>query len=551
VVFETYDSTLVANDDNSAQDIFVWNATGSAIRLVSGREPLLNAATANGLSQINSLSAVDDTGRFVVFTSIAENLVTNDHNQNQDVFLRDLETGATHLVSVNASGTGSGNLGSTLPVLSANGQVVAFVSAANNLTPADTNNAQDVFVRDLASALTQVVIIPETNLVSATTDSLAISAEGRYVAFTRGRNVFLWNKQTSSASRLSQLSASGPIIFSADSRYFVFSESLVGPPSLQYYDISGATNTAVGTNTTFTTLHTAPAISSDGRYVAFRQLNIPAATSTALYVRDMVANTNIWANPDHTGSGAALPGLSNGDGPLVLSAEGRYLAFSSQATNLVESDLNNARDIFVRDLQVGRTILVSVNRAGSGPASGDSDQPYISADGRYVTFRSVATDLVAEETHGEPNLYVRDLVMGTTRLLSAARSGSAGGNSRSSMAVISANSRVVVFESFASDLAAGDFNNQQDVFYTQLGSGTGSEAGPRLQLQPFTVTGRPTLSWPVTEGMSYQVQYKNTVGDPAWLDLTGAASLGNQTATAIDNAPDLGNQRFYRVRTNP
>ena len=121
-------------------------------------------------------------------------------------------------------------------------------------------------------------------------------------------------------------------------------------------------------------------------------------------------------------------------------------------------------DIFVRDLQSGTTTLVSVNQAGTASGNGFSENPLISADGRFVAFVSEASDLVASDTNGQPDVFVRDLQAGTTALVSVNQAGTASGNGRSEVPVISADGRFVAFVSRASDLVADDNNDRRDVF---------------------------------------------------------------------------------------
>src|SRR5437016_1857191 len=128
---------------------------------------------------------VSADGRFVIFVSSADNLVTNDSNGAFDVFVRDRQLGKTVLVSVNASGTGSGNGASQAPTISSNGQFVVFESAANDLVPNDTNNAADVFLRDLAAGITTLISVSTNGASSGNLESGApiITPDGRFVLF--------------------------------------------------------------------------------------------------------------------------------------------------------------------------------------------------------------------------------------------------------------------------------------------------------------------------------------------------------------------------------
>jgi hypothetical protein len=156
--------------------------------------------------------------------------------------------------------------------------------------------------------------------------------------------------------------------------------------------------------------------------------------------------------------------------PPAISADGRFVAFSSTASDLVvANDTNGTADVFVRDLQLGTTTLVSVNRFGTGSGNSFSAGNLISADGRFVSFQSDASDLVTANVTNVPNVFVRDLQLGMTTLVSINRSGTGSGNGSSSgldagFFTISSDGRFVAFGSLATDLVANDTNGTNDVF---------------------------------------------------------------------------------------
>ena len=332
----------------------------------------------------SSSQAISADGRYVAFYSYASNLVAGDTNNVGDVFVRDLVTETTMLISATSSGV-IGNSVSTSPVISADGRYLAFMSSASNLTAGDTNGARDIFVRDL--------IAGTTRLVGAT--SGAGSGNG--------------------------------------------SSSL-------------------------------PVISANGRYVAFlsnaNDLVAGDANGTQdVFVRDLVTETTHLVSA--TDSGAS--GDSSSSSPAI-SAAGRYVAFLSSASNLVANDANGKQDVLVRDLVAGTTTLVSTTSSG-GSGDSSSSSPVISADGRFVAFLSSASNLVANDANATQDAFVRDLVAGTTTLVSAASSG-ASGNCESYSPVLSADGRHIAFESYASDLVANDANGAiRDVFVRDLSTG--------------------------------------------------------------------------------
>src|SRR5438270_582443 len=154
-------------------------------------------------------------------------------------------------------------------------------------------------------------------------------------------------------------------------------------------------------------------------------------------------------------------GIGDSEGPSI-SAHGRFVAFYSSAANLVGSDTNGARDVFVRDRKTGKTARVSVDSHGA-QGNGDSDGPSISADGRFVAFLSSATNLVAGDTNGARDVFVRDRKAGKTRRVSVDSHG-AQGKGASFVPSISANGRFVAFSAVANNLVGGDTNTVSDVF---------------------------------------------------------------------------------------
>jgi Tol biopolymer transport system component len=276
---------------------------------------------ADGRSDRPALSA---DGRYVAFSSSATNLVASDNNSTGDVFVRDRETGTTERVSIAYNGLET-DLPSGSPTLSAGGRWVAFDSTATNLVPGDTNGTGDVFVRDRQTGATRRVSVGPGGIEG--NGDLggrgAISATGRFVAF--------------------------------------FSE---------------ATNLVPGdTNGTFD-----------------------------VFVHDTATGMTRRASVGH--GGAQADGFS---GSPALSGSGRFVVFDSDATNLVPGDNNGSVDVFVHDLELGKTTGVSV---GPGIVDGDdqSRDAAISADGRFVAFGSPATNFVQGDTNGAFDVFVRDFL---------------------------------------------------------------------------------------------------------------------------------------------
>jgi Tol biopolymer transport system component len=206
-----------------------------------------------------------------------------------------------------------------------------------------------------------------------------------------------------------------------------------------------------------------PAISADGRFVAFN------STASTLVAGDANRLGDVFLRDRQTGTTELVTVSSSGMqadayGPSVISisADGRFVAFYSTATNLVAGDTNGVGDIFVRDRQAGTTERVSVDSAGI-EADDKSAEPAISADGRFVTFFSAADNLVAGDSNRFSDVFVRDLLTGTTERVSVDSSG-VEGNAISLRTSISADGRLVAFQSWASNLVPDDKNQQEDIF---------------------------------------------------------------------------------------
>ena len=416
-------------------------APGAGTALAGHTERVSVNPQGNADSRTECAPSVSGDGRYVVFYSEATNLVAGDTNGCADVFLRDRITGETRRVSVASDGAqGSGD--SISPTISADGRYVAFSSSASDLVPADTNGLPDIFVHDRQTGQTERVSVHSNGTeANDIVYDPAISADGRYAAFSTSAStlvdgdgntcadVFVHDRQTGETERVS-----------------VASDGTEGDNSSEY-----------------------PFISADGRYVVF------ASCATNLVADDANDWPDLFVHDRETGQTALVSVASDGTQgnfctpplkrPLLgvsISADGRYVAFASCATNLVDGDTNDWPDVFVHDLETGQTVRVSVASGGT-QADDCSRDPSISADGRYVAFYSSASNLVAGDTPFSIDVFVHDRETGGTVRVSVASDGAAG-DSASSNASISADGRYVAFYSAATNLVDGDTNGWADVF---------------------------------------------------------------------------------------
>jgi Tol biopolymer transport system component len=373
-------------------------------------------------------------GRFVAFLSFASNLVPADTNGSDDIFVRDGTTHTTTRVSVSSTGA-QGSNASAQPSISADGRFVAFRSFASNLVPGDTNGVLDLFVRDRTTHTTTRISVSSTGAQgNGNSFDPSMSADGRFVAFDSDASNLVLN-DTNFADD----------VFVRDRTTHTTRRVSVSSTGAQGNDGSSD-----------------PSISADGRFVAFRSSAsnlVPGDTNGVLdlFVRDRTTHTTTRISVSSTGA----QGNENSYDPSI-SGDGRFVAFFSFASNLMPADTNGVPDIFVRDRTTHATTRVSLSSSG---AQGDdlSLEPSISADGRFVAFDSSASNLVPGDTNGVQDVFVRDRVTHTTTRVSASSSGAQGDDS-SFVPSISADGRFVAFDSSASNLVAGDTNAQPDMF---------------------------------------------------------------------------------------
>jgi Tol biopolymer transport system component len=393
--------------------------------------------------------SVSADGRFVAFDGSASNLVGGDTNFRPDVFVRDRVTGATTRASVSSTGAeGTGN--AELPSISADGRFVAFMSTSAELAPGGPANVFQVFVHDRATG--------QTTRVSQTQAGVAGNADSRQPAISADGSTVVFE---SAATNLVAGDTNGvQDVFVVDRASGAIARASVSSTGAQGDDHSGGDALS------------RPRLSADGRIVAFqsRATNLIAGGASGagdVYVHDRAAAQTTRVSVSSTGAAGAGPSMQPS-----ISASGRFVAFQSGAGNLVAGDANGAMDIFVHDRQTAQTVLASVSSAGVQGAQG-SYYPAISADGTRVAFWSLSNNLVPGDANGAvADVFMRDLPAAQTSLASVA-TGGAQGNGDSREPEISANGRFVAFHSLANTLVAGDTNGFFDVFVRDLGAPAG------------------------------------------------------------------------------
>ncbi|HEX6688327.1 MAG TPA: hypothetical protein VF085_06640 [Solirubrobacterales bacterium] len=413
-------------------------AVGSAL-LVSGP----NGETEAGFPSEQVNPAISGDGRFVAFVgSVGET--------GNGLYLRDMSGGIAevdipHGTSEHGIGFAAGS-----PSLSASGRFLAFASEDPEISDEDHNSSttlagdtfpvRDIFVYDRSTGA--IGLVSRANGAKGDggnedSNLPSISADGHYVAFQTGATNFLHGSYGG--------------IFVRDLR-----RHTTRPAASLRLHPGGALNGG------FT-----PSISAHGRWVAFLTgAHLHHGNALEVAVRDMSGKRTVYASRANGRHGA----LAADDCKLpVISADGRYVAFASKAKNLSRIDKDSVEDVFVRDLKTNRTLLVSRAQGKHGTAgSGDSSNPSISADGRYVAFESYASNLGPADDSTIPDAFVRDMRSGRVFLVSRGTGGGPAANAPSANPAISGDGRYVAFDSRGSNLAPADTLHTTSVFRYQL-----------------------------------------------------------------------------------
>ena len=322
--------------------------------------------------------SISANGRYVAFASDQPDLDASDTNNVRDVFLFDSVTGQISRISVSSIGK-QGNKASFNPHLSADGRYITFSSEADNLVEADTNGNIDVFVYDQLTRQTSRVSVKSGGAQSEGGGLYSkISGDGRFVVFQ---------------SRSDDLVAND---FNEAADVFVHDRSRQHTERVSVNSLGS--ETARFRDNRFAD------ISENGRYVVFESLDynfseIPLNFSSGVFVRDRASKQTTLVS---VGLNGVAPNGSFCTG-VDISANGRYVTFESDATNLDSRDVINDFDIYAHDRWNKKTSLVNLNSNPDYRAGGAS----LSADGRQIAFESDAPDLVVGDDNNLVDVFVR------------------------------------------------------------------------------------------------------------------------------------------------
>lgn len=383
--------------------------------------------------------SISGDGGYVAFYSAATNLVSSDTNSESDVFRKNMLDGSIQRVSVSSAGSQGNNSSGGTVSISRDGNFVTFNSNASNLISSDTNGVNDIFLRDISSGTTEVITQSTSGTLqngSPVTGASHMSEDARFVVFSstatnlvsgdtnNSQDVFLRDRQLAKTIRIS-VSEAGT---------------------------EGNSNS------------NSPSISCDGRYIAFR------SDGTNLVSGDTNGQTDVFLLDRITDELKNITLSGNGySGYPILSCDGSYIVFYSEATNIVSGDTNGKSDHFLYNVEQNSFEIISVD--SSEDLGNDYVPPMpatISDDGRFVAFQSDSSDLVSGDTNAKTDVFLRDRQAGTTERMTVS-SGGTQANDFSWTARISSDGRFVTYYSSASNLVTSDSNGKSDVIVSETG----------------------------------------------------------------------------------
>jgi uncharacterized repeat protein (TIGR01451 family) len=388
--------------------------------------------------------SISENASVVGFESFASNWGPDQTDLNfVDIFTRNRTTNTTRKISVGPNGE-QADQRSFDPAVSANGRYVSFISYATNLVPGDTNredyvdNGLDVFLYDwVTNTLKRVTLTWDGKQIDGNNVGF-ITPDASHVVFSsNGINV------ESSPSNGDRLSA----IYIRNLQTGAIERITKAPDGSYPNDI------VVGAQPSY-----------DGRFIVYLSDATNLVTDTNgvrdVMLYDRQTQQTILVSKPIGG------GQSNGtSSPAVISSDGRYIAFRSFASNLVPGDTNGQSDIFVYDRVLSTMELVSVSSTGA-LGNGESKDPAICGNGRFVSFTSVATNLVPLAHNGQRQVYVHDRVTGTTTLVTG--TDTFMGNGKAHRSTLSADCSTIGFSTEASNMIANDNNGMRDLFVADV-----------------------------------------------------------------------------------
>lgn len=406
---------------------------------------------------LNTAPSISSDGRYITYASSSTNLVAGDTNFADDIFLYDTVTEITKRISVDSGGN-QGNSWSYEPSISGDGRYVTYASDADNLVAGDTNVTTDVFLYDTVTEITiRVSVDSFGNEADGYSNIPNISSNGEYITYGSDAtnlvpgdtnftaDIFLYYIDTQETARISVDSGgtegNGYSFYSAisgDNRYTVYqsdADNLVAGDTniatdIFLYDLVNETTTRVsldsgGGQTNGSSLY--PSISSDGRYIAYQSEanDIVAGDSNLsqdIFLFDNMSQTTTLVSKDSNGI------ISNNysENPVV-SGDGKYVAYTSYGDNLVSNDTNTTYDVFAFEVDTAKTFRVSVDSDRNQGDNGSAG-PAINDDGKYIVYQSDAANLVTADSNGATDIFLASMKTANRLNYIAGSHGSVNGN---------------------------------------------------------------------------------------------------------------------------
>ncbi len=475
--------------------------------------------TSGGAEIVNAQRpAISQDGRYVAFWTDANGVVAADDTNNQgDVYVHDRSTNETVRVSIGNGNVQGNNVTFNELDISGSGTLIAMTSAATNFVTGDTNNAADIYVFDRGvGAMARVSLSYTGAQANGASSNPVISQDGRFVLFRSAAtnliandtnaqpDLYLYDRVVNPVSQIARVN-----VASDDA------QSNQEDPNSQY-DMNG-----------------------DGTVIVFDSIGstlVPNDTNNTydIFLRDRLSDVtsriSVGAN--------AVQGNGASTSP-VISADGRYVAYSSAAANLVTGDTNGVTDIFLYDRITSTTTRVSITTEGT-QANGKSSQPEISGNGRYVSFASDATNLVPDDTNGVTDIFVHDTETGITTRVNVDSGGQQAVGAAAPLHSMSSGGQAIAFESAAANLVPNDTNNSNDVFVAVAGPAAPSD----LTATAVSET-RIDLAW--TDNAQDETRYmvERRRGSNAWRFI--AENLPTSTVAFSDTGLNTCTTYSYRV----
>jgi dipeptidyl aminopeptidase/acylaminoacyl peptidase len=399
-------------------------------------------------------------------------------------------------------GTSPGNGDSFSPSISADGRYVLFHSKASNLAAGSFGTGvENLFFRDLQTGTNYALTASSSYDVL----SAAMTPDGQNIAFIGAPpgmggviGLYVWNSQSTARTYTSR--------------------------------------------TTFSSgTYPVVAISPKGQELVYYVANYPGMVTVNLVTKAIVVLSSSGTFLSHAG--------------LCFSEDGRFLTYA------MSTNATSAQNVYRYDFQLGTNVLISQGYNSTGAANASSDWPSISPNGRFIAYRSFATNLVPLADNSVAELFIYDASNNATLLVTTSAGGASAATDRSLQPVFSGDSQSLFFESWAQDLTGHDFNNGSDIYALDLtalpltGTNSLSSTNSAVFTAQFFPAGifnsNPTLTWPLAAGKTYQVQFTTNLTDAVWQNLPDRVVFTGGTGYASDPASAAAGQRFYRILSNP